>query len=77
VIAGIGSLMLALCGFPEALRAYKNKRCDVGYPMLLLWLFGELFLIVFAIQTRQFILLINYFANVIFVLVMLYYKKGV
>jgi hypothetical protein len=77
MIAGLGSILLALCGFPEVLRCFKNKRCDIGYPMLLLWLIGELLLIVFAIQTKQFILLINYFANVIFVLIMLYYKKAV
>ena len=75
MIAAIGSVLLALCGLPEAIRSFKLKRCDVGYPMLILWLLGELCLIVFAIQTTQYVLLINYFANVAFILVMLYYKR--
>jgi uncharacterized protein with PQ loop repeat len=75
MIATIGSVLLALCGLPEALKAFKTKRCDVGYPMLLSWLIGELCLIVFALQTKQYMLLINYIANVLFVITMLYYKR--
>lgn len=76
MIAGIGSFLLAICGIPELLRVIKNKRCDIGYPMLLLWLVGELLLVVFAIQTKQFILLINYFSNIFCVVIMIYYKRG-
>lgn len=75
MFATIGSLLLALCGLPEAYRAFKLKRCDVGYGMLLSWLIGELFLIVFAIQTTQYVLLINYLTNVLFIAIMLYYKR--
>ena len=74
MIAAIGSILLAICGLPEALRAFKNKKCDVGWGMLLLWLLGEIFLIIFAFQTKQYILLINYLANIAFILVMIYYK---
>lgn len=70
----IGSVLLALCGLPEAVSAYREKRCGIGWGMLLMWLFGELLLTVFALQTKQYVLLINYIANLIFLGVMLRYK---
>lgn len=74
MIEAVGSVLLALCGFPEALRAFRLKRCDIGWGMLLMWLIGELCLVVFALQTKQHVLLINYFANILFLAVMLFYK---
>jgi uncharacterized membrane protein HdeD (DUF308 family) len=74
LLATIGSLLLALCGLPEAISAYKNKSCGLGWPMLLMWVLGEIFLIIFAVQTAQYVLLLNYVANVVFLVVMIYYK---
>jgi hypothetical protein len=74
VIAGIGSVLLALCGFPEAMRAFKYKKCDIGWGMLLMWLSGEICLVVFALQSNQHVLLINYFANILFLAIMIFYK---
>jgi uncharacterized protein with PQ loop repeat len=74
MIAAIGSILLALCALPEAIRSFKLKRCDIGWGMLLMWLFGELFLVVFALQTKQYVLLINYGANILFLAVMIFYK---
>lgn len=72
--AAIGSILLALCALPEAIRSFKLKRCDIGWGMLLMWLLGELCLVVFALQTKQYVLLINYFANILFLAVMIFYK---
>jgi uncharacterized membrane protein len=69
-----GSILLALCGLPEAIRSFRSKRCDIGWGMILSWLLGEICLVVFAFQTKQYILLINYFANISFISIMLYYK---
>jgi len=74
MFATIGSVLLALCGLPEAIRAYRTKTCSVGITMLLMWFIGEICLVIFAIQTKQYILLINYIANLIFVYIMLHYK---
>jgi hypothetical protein len=74
MIAAVGSVMLAICALPEAIRAFQQKSCSLGWGMLLLWLFGEICLIVFALQTRQYVLLINYGANVAFLAVLIYYK---
>jgi hypothetical protein len=74
MIAFTGSLLLALCGFPEAIKCSREKKCEIGWPMLLMWLFGEILLIIFAIQTQQYVLLINYFANLTFLTIMIRYK---
>lgn len=74
MIATLGSLLLALCGLPEAISAYKTKKCTLGWPMLLMWLGGEILLIVYALQTAQYPLLLNYVANVVFLAIMIRYK---
>jgi hypothetical protein len=74
ILATIGSLLLALCGLPEAIKALVEQRCTLGWPMLLMWFIGEIFLIIFAVQTAQYVLLLNYVANVVFLVVMIYYK---
>jgi uncharacterized protein with PQ loop repeat len=70
----IGSFLLAFCGVFEAFKAFKTKTCTIGYPMLLTWFIGEICYVIFAIKTRQYILLVNYGANIVFVYLMLYYK---
>jgi uncharacterized protein with PQ loop repeat len=70
----IGSVLLAICGLPEAIIAYRTKNCTIGIVMLLMWFIGEFCLVIFALQTKQYILLINYIANLIFVYIMIYYK---
>lgn len=74
MIAAIGSVLLALCALPEAIRSFKLKRCDIGWGMLSMWLAGEICLVIFALQTVQYVLLINYFANILFLVIMVFYK---
>ena len=74
IVVTLGSVLLALCGLPEAIASYKTKKCSVGWGMLLMWLFGEILLTIFAFQTHQYVLLINYFANLTFVGIMIRYK---
>jgi hypothetical protein len=74
MVAAIGSILLALCALPEAIRSFKLKRCDIGWGMLNMWLWGEICLVVFALQTKQYVLLINYGANILFLAIMIFYK---
>ena len=74
MIETIGSILLALCGAPEAWKCYKEKKCSIGWFMLILWFVGELLLIIFAMQTRQYVLLLNYISNLAFLLIMIRYK---
>ena len=70
----VGSIFLALCGFPEAIKCYREKKCTIGWQMLWMWLIGELCIIVYAFQIREYVLLINYFANLTFLAIMMRYK---
>lgn len=69
--------MLALCGLPEAIRSTKNKRCEIGWGFLLLWLGGEVGLLVYELQTMAIPRLINYGLNIVFISIMIYWKLKV
>ena len=79
IIAWFGSFMLAICAVPQAYKSYVDKHSNgVSWYFLLLWLFGEVFLLVYVINKLDIPLIINYLSNIIIVMVILYYKvKGV
>ncbi len=70
-----GGILLAFCGLPEAIKAIVTHTCTLSWPFLLMWLFGEVFVLIPVwIKIRKGWLLINYCANIIFVGIMVYYK---
>ena len=73
-IGYLGGVLLAICGIPEVIRTIKDRRCHLGWPFLLLWFFGEVFMEIYAIGLWDFPLLFNYTFNLILVGIMLYYK---
>ena len=76
-IGWLGSIFFAICGAPEAWRSYKNKRCDVGWGFLALWLLGEVLTLAYVVWkggTELLPLIFNYTGNIAFILVMVYYK---
>jgi len=73
-IAYIGGILLTICGIPEVIRTIKDKRCHLGWAFLLLWFFGEVFMLIYAINLKSNPLIMNYLFNTIIVGVMLYYK---
>lgn len=75
VISWIGSVLLAVCGVPEMLRTIKDKRCHIGYGMLLCWFFGEVLVFIHVFNTlHDKALLFNYGLNLAILCIMLYYK---
>jgi uncharacterized protein with PQ loop repeat len=70
----VGSLLLALSGIPEMIRTIRDKRCHVGWGLLLMWFFGEVLCVVYGLQLGEIPLLINYLFNVVIISVMLFYK---
>lgn len=74
VVGYLGAFLLAICGSFEAFRSFRNKRCDVGYGLLLSWLIGEILLVIYNFLAMDIPLFINYTANIVFILIMLYYK---
>ena len=71
----VGGIMLSICSIPEAIKSYKEKMCHIGWGMLLLWLGGEIGLLVYEVKTMALPRLINYFLNLICILVLIFYKK--
>lgn len=73
-IGWIGSFLLAACGAPLAIEAYKKKRSDINIWFLLSWYVGELFMLAYALKFKSGQLNFNYIANIIFISIVLYYK---
>jgi len=74
VIGYLGGLLLAICGIPEVIRTIKDRKCHLGWPFLLMWFFGEVFMIIYALNLWDLPLIFNYAFNVLIVGTMLYYK---
>ena len=75
IIGYIGSIMLAVCGLPQAIESFKTKSSEgLTWGFILLWFFGELFTFAYIIPKMDLPLLINYSANIIFLIIIIYYK---
>jgi uncharacterized protein with PQ loop repeat len=74
LIAYVGGILLTICGIPEVIRTIKDKRCHLGWAFLLLWFFGEVFMLVYSLDLKSNPLIMNYLFNTIIVGIMLYYK---
>ncbi len=73
-IGYVGGILLGVCGIPEVIRSIKDKRCHLGWPFLLLWFLGEIFMEIYAIELWDFPLIFNYTFNLFLVGIMLYIK---
>lgn len=73
-IAWIGSTLLAFCAIPEAYYSIKKGSNNNSYAFLLMWLFGEIFTLAYVISKKDFPLMLNYFCNLIFIIIILRYK---
>lgn len=71
----IGSILLALCAFPQAIKAYRQKHARGLAPMMLwAWFLGEWFTIAYIyIDKFSWPLIINYGFNIILLFVIIYY----
>ena len=74
LIGYIGGFLLAICGIPEAYKTILNKRCDVGWGMLILWFLGEVLILCYSFWLIDFPLIINYTSNFLIVSILLTYK---
>ena len=70
-----GGVLLALCGLPEAVVTIINGYCALSWGLLLMWGFGEIFVLVpIWYKVRKGWLVFNYTANIGFVSIMIFYK---
>jgi uncharacterized protein with PQ loop repeat len=77
MLGWLGSIMLAFCGLPQAIKTLKDghsKGLDAFF--LLLWTFGEIFTLIAICNTAPNLLylLFNYGLNIVFLSVIWYYR---
>lgn len=75
VIGWIGAIAFALSAVPQAVKSWKDKHSHgLAWSFLGLWLLGELASIVYVLPKGHIPLLANYFLNLTFLLVIIWYK---
>ncbi len=71
----IGSILLAVCAFPEVWTAIKTKKCNLNVWTIVLWLVGEIFVLIpICILAPKGWLILNGGANVAITSILVYYK---
>lgn len=72
----LGSMLFAFCGLPQAIHAFRHKHADgMTWSFLMMWLWGEVFTLIYISSKQDVVpLLANYILNVLFLLVILWYK---
>lgn len=75
ILGWIGSILFAICGLPQAIKCYKEKHADgISTSFLLMWLFGEIFTMIYVLPKMDLPLLFNYSINLVFLFVITYFK---
>ena len=74
-IGWLGSLLLAVCGLPQAVESYRTKSsAGLTWGFIIMWFVGELCTFIYVLPKMDFPLLVNYSANIIFLSVIIYFK---
>jgi uncharacterized protein with PQ loop repeat len=74
-IGWVGSLLLAFCGLPQAIESWRKKSSKgVTWGLLVMWMLGEVFTLIYVFPKMDMPLLFNYSANIAFLFVIVYYK---
>lgn len=74
----VGSLLLAFCGLPQAIKSIKEKHSDGISPVFLfMWGAGEVLTFGYVYDKLDLPLMANYAANIVFVGVIAWYKVRV
>ncbi|MFC1549432.1 SemiSWEET family sugar transporter [Nitrospirota bacterium] len=71
----LGGMLLAACGLPQAIKSCRQKHSHgLSIWFLLMWLGGEVLVLAYVLPKWHWPLIFNYGANIILVIVILYYK---
>ena len=77
IIGWIGSLLFAFCGLPQAIKSYRDGHSDgISHGLIWMWLIGEILMQVYVFIKHGFDmpLMVNYWVNTLFVVIILKYK---
>ena len=74
-VAWSGSLLLSFCSIPELIKAVKTKSCTLTWSFLLMWLFGEIFILIPVLdKALGAFLVFNYSLNIVIISILCVYK---
>lgn len=75
-IGWLGGLLLAICALPQTIKVYKEKHANgISYLNLWLWFSGEVCMLLYVLNSNfSWPLFTNYFFNLVFVSIILYFK---
>lgn len=77
IIGWIAGILFAFCGLPQALKSFRDGHSDgISYGLIYMWLGGELLMQYYVLIKHglDMPLLVNYWINSIFVVIILKYK---
>ena len=75
IIGWIGSFLFAICGLPQAIQSYRDGHSrGLNWAFIAAWLGGEICTIAYVFPKGDLPLLTNYFANLVFLLIILRFK---
>jgi uncharacterized protein with PQ loop repeat len=76
-IGWLGSLLLSFCSLPEVIKTIQTEQCSLSWGFLNMWGIGLiLILIPLYREFKDKYVIFNYSVNLIFVMIMWYYKLG-
>jgi uncharacterized protein with PQ loop repeat len=77
LLGWVAGILFAICAVPQAYQSWKDGHSDgVNYVFLYMWLFGEILMQIYVVLKHgmDLPLLVNYWLNTLFILVILKYK---
>jgi len=74
-IGWTAAVLLSLCGFPQAMKSFRDKHSrGLSWLFVISWSLGCVLMLIYVIPTGSLPLITDYVLNIIFTLVILYYK---
>ena len=74
-IGWLGSILLAFCGLPQAIESIKTKSsAGLTWGFISMWFIGEICTFIYILPKMDLPLLLNYTANIIFLIIIIWYK---
>jgi uncharacterized protein with PQ loop repeat len=75
LVGWVGSVLLAFCGLPQAVASWRNGNSSgVSWGLLVMWGLGEVLTLFYVLPRMEIPLLFNYVTNILFIVVISYYK---
>lgn len=74
IIGWIGGILLGLCALPEAIHTVEKGQNDSSWLFLLMWILGEICLLIYVAPKKEWPLIFNYIFNILLISILIYYK---